>query len=366
MKIAIVGSRGIPARYSGFETFAEELCVRLVQRGYDVTVYCRRGNYDDSLKEYKGVKLIHLPRLNTKITDTVSSTLFQMFHSIWKQYDIVFVMNTANSPFCIIPKLMGRTVMIDVDGLDWKRAKWGTMGKLYYQLCEWVATKVTDLIISDSLGMVDYYRRRYRKDTRYVAYGAQLESSKDPSLLKKYGLEKDGYFLSVARLEPENNQHISIKAFEKVDTDKKLFLVGGANYRSWHVAKLRSTKDSRVIFPGGIFDRDMIRELWCNCYAYIHGNEVGGTSLALLQALGHGCAVLALDVSFNRYTIGEAGMTYKKSPEDLAEKIRYALDNPEQIRKFRVMAKERVSRVFVWEQVVDEYEKIFHDLTGRR
>jgi len=366
MKIAIVGTRGIPARYSGYETFAEELCVRLVQRGYDVTVYCRKGNYDDSLKEYKGVKLIHLPRINTKITDTITSTFFQVAYSIVKDYDIVYVMNTANSPLCLPLKILGKKVMINVDGLDWKRAKWGILGRNYYQFCEWIATLIGDCIISDSLGIVEYYKRRYKTETTYISYGGNIESSQAPSVIKQYGLEKDGYFFTVTRLEPENNAHISVEAFQKVETDKKLFIVGGANYVSKYVERLRRTKDPRIIFPGKIYDKSVIKELFSNCYAYIHGNEVGGTNPALLQALGHGCAVLTLGCSFNRHTIGKAGIPYKKDPDDLAEKIRYTLDHPEKIQKLRIMAKERIREEYTWEKVVDKYEKVFYELTGKR
>ncbi len=365
MKIAIIGTRGIPGRYGGYETFAEELSTRLVKRGYDVTVYCRKGNYDDSLREYKGVRLIHMPRLKTKITDTISNTLLQLAHSLARYYDILYVMNTANSPLCLFPRLMGRKVMINIDGLDWKRAKWGVLARNYYQFCEWIVTLVADRIISDSHGMVSYYRRRYKTDTTYIPYGSEIESSQDTSLIEKYGLKKDEYFFTVTRLEPENNAHISVEAFQKIKTDKKLFIVGGVNYKSRYIKKLRQTKDPRIIFPGTIYDKPIIRELFSNCYAYIHGNEVGGTNPALLQALGHGCAVLTLGCEFNKQTIGKAGITYTKNPDDLAEKIRYALNNPDHIAELRKIAKERIQEAFLWDHVVDEYERVFHELARR-
>lgn len=362
MKIAILGSRGVPANYGGFETCAEEISVELVKRGHEVIVYGRKGNSDDREKYYKGVRLYHMPRIKGKITETFSNTLFAMLHVLTKKVDVIYVMNAANSPLCILPWLLKKKVVINVDGLEWRRKKWGKMARNYYQFAEKLSTIFSNRVISDSMGIKDYYLERYKTDSTFIAYGARIEQSEQPEILKEYGLTPGSYFFVASRLEPENNADLTIKAFEKVNTDKKLIIAGGANYKSSFIEELKKTKDPRVEFLGAIYKEGHIKELHCHCYAYVHGNEVGGTNPALLKALGYGNTVLALNVPFNTEVVKDAGIMYEKSVDDIAKKMQYIVDNPQLRDTFKTRAINRILEDYTWEKITDEYEVFFKDV----
>lgn len=362
LKIAILGTRGVPAMYGGFETCAEEVSVDLAKRGHEISVYGRKGNFDDKLKSFKNVKLYHIPRIKGKFTETFSNTFFSMLHALVKGYDILYVMNAANSPICILPWLFRKIVVINVNGLEWRRKKWGKFAKAYYQFAEWLSTKFATRIISDSMGIKEYYLDRYKTDSTFIAYGAQIEKSENPEILKEYNLKPEEYFFVASRLEPENNADITVKAFEKVKTDKKLVIAGGANYKSKFIESLKRTKDSRVIFLGPIYKDGHIKELHCNCYAYIHGNEVGGTNPALLKALGYGNTTLALSVNFNTEVIQDAGISYDKNPDDLAHKIQKLVNDPEYCKSFRPKAMNRIKEAYSWNKISNEYEELFVSL----
>ena len=357
-----MGTRGVPANYGGFETCAEEISVELVKRGHEVIVYGRKGNSNDNQKYYKGVRLYHMPRIKGKITDTFSSTLFAMLHVLFKKADVIYVMNAANSPLCFLPWILGKKVVINVDGLEWKRKKWGKFARGYYQFAEKVSTYFSHRIISDSMGIKDYYLDRYRKDSTFIAYGAEVEESERPEIIKEYGLEPGSYFFVASRLEPENNADLTIQAFEKVKTDKKLIIAGGANYKSSYIAELKKTTDPRIQFLGAVYTEGHIKELHCNCYAYVHGNEVGGTNPALLKALGYGNTVLAFNVPFNAEVVKDGGIMYERSVNDLASKMQYLVDNPHLIEEFKVKAVNRIRQDYTWKKITDEYEAFFKDV----
>jgi len=362
MRIAILGTRGVPANYGGFETCAEEIGVDLAGRGHEVLAYGRKGNYDDNLKEFKGVRLYHMPRIKGKVTETFSNTLLSMLHVLFQKVDIIYVMNAANSPICIIPKLLGKNVIINVDGLEWKRKKWGRFARVYYQWAEKLSTSFSTRIISDSLGIKEYYLDRYNTDTTFIAYGASIENSEKSEILDEYNLKPNEYFFVASRLEPENNADLTIKAFEKVETDKKLVIAGGANYKSDYIKKIQDTKDQRIIFLGPVYKEGHIKELHCNCFAYIHGNEVGGTNPALLKALGYGNTVLGLNVNFNAEVIKNAGILYDKSPNDLAEKMQSLVDDEEYCFAFKEKARNRIREAYTWERISDKYEYFFKEV----
>ena len=362
MRIAILGTRGVPANYGGFETCAEEISVELVKRGHEVSVYGRKGNFDDLEKYYKGVRLYHMPQIKGKITETFSNTLFSMLHVLTKKVDVIYVMNAANSPLCILPWLFRKKVVINVDGLEWRRKKWGKFAREYYQFAEKLSTIFCNRVVSDSMGIKDYYLERYKTDSTFIAYGARIEQSEKPEILKEYNLTPDSYFLVASRLEPENNADLTIRAFEKVKTDKKLIIAGGANYKSNFIEELKTTKDPRIHFLGGIYKEGHIKELHCNCYAYVHGNEVGGTNPALLKALGYGNTVLTLNVPFNAEVVKDAGILYDRLVDDLAAKMQYIIDNPHLKTTFKTKAVNRILEDYTWKKITDEYEVFFKDV----
>ena len=279
MRIALIGTRGVPASYGGFETCVEEIGQRLVQRGHEVTVYCRSGHYREHPADYSGMRLVHLPNIRHKALDTLSHTALSVIHAVTRSFDVLMVFNSANGPTLILPRLLGRRIAINTDGLEWKRGKWGRVARRYYRFAEWLSALLANRIVADSRGIQDYYRERYGVESSYIAYGAFVNQSRRPELLRSLGLTPGDYFLQITRFEPENYPLLTLRAFQGLPTDKKLVLVGGVPYPSDYNRQIHREAGERVLLPGYIYDQDLLRELWCNCYAYVHGNEVGGRTL---------------------------------------------------------------------------------------
>jgi len=363
MKIALIGSRGVPANYGGFETCAEELGSRLVQRGHEVTVYCRSGYYKRKRKFYLGMRLVYLREPKIKALETLLSTQQALLHSVGKGYDVLLVVNTANSPLLFLPQILGKRVVLHVDGLEWKRAKWTAAGKKYFKFAEWVGTKLSAVLISDSREIQKYYSQKYGRKTHFISYGAKLRASRDRSLLDRFSLQPGGYFLQITRFEPENNPLLSIQAFQGLETDKTLVLVGGARYPTDYSKRMREVSGPRVKFLGFIYDEAVRRELLCNCYAYIHGNEVGGTNPALLEAMASGCFVVCRDVPYNREALQDAGIYFHKDATDLHTKLSWAVRNGPSLDDKKKRAREIIQKTYNWEAVVDAYERLFRSLS---
>jgi len=367
LKVAIMGTRGIPANYGGFETFAENISTLLVKRGHDVTVYGRSNfiNYKD--KFYNGVRLIILPTIRHKYFDTIAHTFFSACHAFFKErYDVVLICNSANSIFSFIPRLRGQKVAINVDGLEWQRKKWNKLGQWFYRISEFFATIFADKIVTDSIFIKKYYLKKFNSDSVFIPYGAPIEKIPSNDTLKKYNLEEKQYVLYVSRLEPENNAHRVVKAFEKVKTDKKLVIVGDAPYNSKYIQDLKNTNDPRIIFTGYVFDNGY-KELQSNAYFYIQATEVGGTHPALLEGMGFGNCVLANDVPEHREVIKEAGLYFSaKNDNDLVNRMQYLLDNPTKVKEFAKLAFNRILECYTWDKITDEYEKLFLKLSSKK
>ncbi|HEU0177186.1 MAG TPA: DUF1972 domain-containing protein [Blastocatellia bacterium] len=362
MKIAILGTRGIPANYGGFETFAEQLGTRLAARGHEVTVYGRKHYSTTSASTYNGVNLVILPTIRHKYFDTVIHTLLSILHAAPRSYDVILICNAANSAFSFIPRLLGTPTLVNVDGLERKRKKWNWIGRQYYLISEWLSTFLPTAIVTDARVIQDYYATRYKKESEMIAYGAEVARRADPERLLKFGLQPNLYALYVSRLEPENNAHLVIEAYSRVKTDMPLAIVGGAPYADDYIAQLKSSKDPRVKFLGFVFGEDY-RALQQNAYCYVHATEVGGAHPALIEAMGAGNCALTLATPENMEVIGDAGILYK-SAEDLAVCLQRVIDDPTIISEYRNRAMARVIERYNWKQITDRYEELFARLAG--
>nr|MDP9115568.1 DUF1972 domain-containing protein [Acidobacteriota bacterium] len=291
MRFAIVGTRGIPARYGGFETFAEELSTRLVERGHQVTVYCRERHPQPT---YRGVRLQYLPTIRHKYFDTLAHTFLSTLHLLGSRYDALLYCNAANTIFTGAPRVLGMPVAVNVDGLERHRKKWNALAKAWYRISEWLATWIPNAVVTDALAIAQYYHEKYARDSVMIPYGAELGAVETCDVLHQLGLESKKYFLYVSRLEPENNGLLVRQAFEHVTTNLKLALVGDAPYAAEYIASIRDTRDSRIVIPGAIYGQGY-RELGSHCFAYIHATEVGGTHPALIEAMGRGALTLYLN-----------------------------------------------------------------------
>jgi len=364
MRIAILGTRGIPANYGGFETFAEHLSTRLAARGHDVTVYCRAHYVSPRELEFQGVKLKVLPTIRHKYFDTIVHTFLSALHAVPKRYDAALICNAANAPFASILRLAGTPVALNVDGLEHKRKKWNSIARNYYLMAERLATILPTETVTDARVIQEYYLARYGAASTMIAYGAEVERRPDP-LVRRWRVEPNRYVLYVSRLEPENNAHLVIDAFKRVRTAHKLLIVGDARYAREYIKdlKARARRDRRIVFTGFVFGRDY-RALQQNAYCYIHATEVGGTHPALLEAMGFGNCVLTLAAPENIEAIGDAGIAYTDE-NDLAEKLQRVLRDGSLVHSYRNRAQTRVLENYDWDYVVDQYERLFADMAGQ-
>lgn len=363
MRIAILGTRGIPANYGGFETFAEHLSTRLVARGHQVTVYCRAHYTSPRQIEYQGVRLKVLPTIRHKYFDTIVHAFLSAVHAVPGRYDAALICNAANAPFAPILRLTGTPVAINVDGLEHKRKKWNWIAQGYYRLAERLATILPTETVTDARVIQDYYNARYGVESTMIAYGAEVERRPDP-LVRRWRVEPNRYVLYVSRLEPENNAQMVIEAFKRVRTAHKLLIVGDAPYAREYIKDLkeRARRDKRIVFTGFVFGRDY-RALQQNAYCYIHATEVGGTHPALLEAMGFGNCVLTLAAPENIEAVGDAGIPYSDE-DDLAEKLQRVLRDGSLVHSYRNRAQARVQEKYDWDYVVDQYEELFAKMAG--
>ena len=357
MRFAIVGTRGIPARYGGFETFAEELSTRLVERGHEVTVYCRERHAEPT---YRGVRLQYLPTIRHKYFDTLAHTFLSTLHLLGSRYDALLYCNAANAIFTWMPRGLAMPVALNVDGLERHRKKWNALAKTWYRISEWLATWMPNTVVTDAQAIAQYYHEKYGRDSVMIPYGAELGAVETAAVLPKLGLEPQKYFLYVSRMEPENNGLLVREAFESVATELKLALIGDAPYAADYIARVRDTHDPRIVIPGAIYGQGY-RELGSHCFAYIHATEVGGTHPALIEAMGRGALTLYLDTPENAEVAGGAGLPF--THEDLSRVIEHVLAYSEEERQvWRTRAIERVRSRYSWDAVTDAYEKLLEGL----
>lgn len=364
MRIAILGTRGIPANYGGFETFAEHLSTRLVARGHEVTVYCRAHYVSPRQLEFQGVRLKVLPTIRHKYFDTIVHTFLSAAQAVSERYDAALICNAANAPFASILRLAGTPVALNVDGLEHKRKKWNWIARRYYLMAERLATILPTETVTDARVIQEYYLARHKAVSTMIAYGAEVERRPDPAV-RRWRVEPNRYVLYVSRLEPENNAHLVIEAFKRVRTAHKLLIVGDAPYAREYIndLKARARRDRRIVFTGFVFGRDY-RALQQNACCYVHATEVGGTHPALLEAMGFGNCVLTLAAPENIEAIGDAGIVYTDE-RDLTDKLQRVLRDGSLVQSYRNRAQQRVLESYDWNYVVDQYERLFADMAGK-
>lgn len=364
LRIALLGTRGIPANYGGFETCAEELATRLAQRGHHVTVYCRTPQIAYPGDRYRGVRLIKRPTIRNKYLDTIVHSTLSAVDAVVRRYDVVYMFGVGNSPVCVLLRLGRLPVLLNVDGLDWQRDKWPPLAQRCLRLAERIAVRVATRTITDSPNVRDYYRDQRGVELAYIPYGADPVYTPPNGALDAHGLDARKYFLYVGRLEPENHVHDLVTATRTAGTAMPTVVVGDAPYADAYKESLRREADGLVRFTGAIYGSGYW-ELNQNAYAYIFPVVSSGTHPALIEAMACGNCVLTRDTPDNRH-VGADTVRYFHDAAELSELMRWAERSPEEVARLGRLAAARVREVFDWERVTNEYLALTWQVLERR
>lgn len=366
LRIAMLGGRGVPANYSGFDTLLEELSARLVSRhGMDVTVYCRRHYYEDRPSTHRGARCVYLRAIRGKGLESIYHTSRSVLHALWRRYDVAFVVDPANAPFAWPLRLFGTKTVFHTDGLGWMRSKWSGPARRYYEWVEGLCARTATALVTDARAMQRYYEEKWKRSSTFLAYGAESTGGVSTEGLTRFRLSPRDYYLVVARLEPENNTETIVREYLASGLSRPLVVVGGARYRTRYHERLFALANERVRFVGGVYEPAVLNGLYANCRAYVHGHEVGGTNPGLLRAMAHGAPVLAVDCAFNREVADTAGRWFGKQPGEGAALLR-AVDGDEQtLAALSAAARLRAETTYRWDDVADGYAQLFRGVAGR-
>ena len=364
MRIATFGFRSIPPSdgSAGADKFAMELYPRLVSRGFKVIAYNRV--YDDQvpkINEYNGVKLVYLRTAQKSGFDTFLHSLKATYHIIrYNTADIVHIHNGGNSLWGFFLKLFRKKVFVSQDGVDWKRDKLPWYGKLFLYFSSYITAKIPNAVIFDNVYAKKLFEKKFNKQFNFIPYGSEVPPVKvDDTILNNLNLRSNNYFVFVGRFIPDKGLQYLIPAFEKVNTTKKLVLVGGSPISSRFEKKLRNTKDKRIIFPGFIYGDDVIN-LIRHAYAYIQPSDLEGLSPVILMVMGLQTPLICSNIKENLFVVGETALTFEKSNiDDLTIMINFSLKNPGILSANANQAKVRADRQFSWKKVTDEHIKLF-------
>jgi glycosyltransferase involved in cell wall biosynthesis len=366
LRIAILGARGIPACYSGYDTLVEELSLGLAKSfSIEVIVYCRKNYYTTHPDTYGDVQLVYLSAPRIKAFESLYHSFISALHVLGQRVDVIYFVDPANAPFCLLLRLFGKKVVIHTNGLGWKRTKWGTLARRYYKFVEWLSAKTANALVTDNPAMEVYYKKEYGAESTYIPYGSESHYDSDDTAFKEWGLSPKSYLLVVARLEPENNTDFIISEYSGSKVTMPLVVVGDAPYNSNYMARLKSLANENVFFIGRLDDQTKLNALYRESFLYIHGHEVGGTNPSLLRAMGSGTAPLVINVSFNRSVIAEAGFFFDKNPGNLSKILELLALNPEEVSLCARNALNRAKTHFLWDTVVKKHQILFRRIIGK-
>lgn len=358
MRIAMIGQKGIPAVYGGIESHVAVIAPMLAARGHEVFVYCR-PYYTKISGDYEGVHLIKTPTIKTRHLDCATHTLTSTIHVLSMKPDVVHYHALGPSALSFVPRLTGARTVATVHGLDWRGGKWGTMATWLLQRCEYAACHFPNRCVVVSPTLKGYFEERYGQDVTYIPNGVKPGRDLEPDNIDRYGVEPGGYFLFVGRLGPEKGCHVLVEAFMRVETSRKLVMVGSAHLNPSYEEKLRKMADDRVIFTGAVYG-DLLTELWNGAYAVVHPSVTEGMSLSLLEAMAHGRCVIASDIPENTDVVKDAALTFKSADVgDLARVISRVDSDAAAMKDCGARARRRAQDAFNWEKIVDRLEKVY-------
>ncbi len=367
MKVAIIGSRGYPYVYSGYETLVKELSERLVKKGVQVRVYCHKALFNERPKVVNGVELVYMPAIESKVLSQLSHSFLSMLHCCLSDVDVILAVNPANGPFALLAKIFRKKTAINLDGLEWKRPKWKGLGAKYFFLASRIASKWYDSLINDSDEMRKIYLDLFNKDSVVIAYGANVRHSQNSELINAWDLEKEGYYLIVGRLIPDNNADIIVEGFLRSHSKRKLVIVGDVPYKDEYATRIKrmAQLDERLVFTGYVTDPNALAELYHHAYGYFHGHEYGGTNPTMIKALAYGSAIIALDTVFNREMLQEGayGVLFPKNSEKITDLLNEIDEDKKRMLTLKGNSRNGLTKKYDWNHVTDQYLEVFRQLS---
>lgn len=360
MRVAFIGGRGVISKYSGIETYYEQVGKRLAAKGHDVTVYCRTY-FTPPVRRHDQMRILRFPAIRSKHLETVSHTLLSTVHAMFGPYDIVHFHALGPALFSFLPRLMGKKTVVTVQGLDWQRKKWGATASAVLRMGEQAAVRFPSQTMVVSRGLQDFYRARYARETRYVPNGASIRRSDSCSHLQKFGLDKGQYILFLGRFSPEKNCHLLIEAYKRIQTPVKLVLAGGSSHSDAYAAGLRRNASENILLLDWL-SGPALDELLLNAMLFVLPSDLEGMSLALLDAMSAGVCVLASDVPENRELVDGAGFTFAHGDVGALERmLRFLINNPALRESKARLGQRKVRASFLWPQVTDAVEEVYLD-----
>jgi glycosyltransferase involved in cell wall biosynthesis len=367
LKIAIMGAKGYPYVYGGYDTLVKELGERLVAKGVSVRVYNHRSLFPNRPRFVNGIECIYTPAIESKNLTQLSHTFFSMLHACFSDVDVIFVVNSGNGPFGWLARIFGKPTAINVDGLEWLRPKWKGWGARYFKWASKMATRSFDQIINDSDEMRRVYLEEFQKDSVVIAYGANPKEDVEDSPLQAWNLRSREYYLIVGRLIPDNNADLILEGFLQSKSNKPLVIVGDAPFSDTWAQQVKMQEGPRVLFTGYVTDPLVLASLYSHCYSYFHGHEFGGTNPAMLKALGYGCAILALNTPFNQEMLqnGKHGWYFEKTREAVQQLVEKAESGAAELQELRQTARQGLTEKYSWDRVTDQYLEVFHKLAKK-
>lgn len=364
MKIAFIGARGVPHGYSSAEQITLNVGKRLIERGHEFTVYCRSNLFEDRAPYYEGIRRVFVPTIEHKIFGQIIHGFLSGAHSIFQDYDVLHIQCLTNVFQSVLPWIVKRNVVINVNGQEWDNPKWPKPFRhIFFKSAIYTTFAISREFITDAVGMHDIYKERYNKESTIIEYGAELVEPKNPKILEKYGLIKDGYYFIAARIVPSNQIHVLVDAFKRSGSKKILAIAGGGAYGRDYYKNLVKDSGENVKFLGMISDQTQMDELYANGYAYLHGASLGGINSALLRPVGAGCVGLAYDTPFNREVLelsdGRTSGYLWKDALQLSEGIKKFDSDPNYVAELSRLGKIQIKRNFTWDLVTDQYEVFY-------
>jgi glycosyltransferase involved in cell wall biosynthesis len=357
-KLRILGIRGIPAAHGGFETFAERLALYLVKRDWDVTVYCQEDGKGQIFEDvWRGVRRVRIPVSTSGAAGTIVFDWKSTLHAAWES-GLVLTLGYNTAAFCAIYRLRGIPNVINMDGIEWKRAKWSKPVQMWFWLNELLGCWLGSHLVADNPGITDHLAKRVTRDKiTMIPYGAELIQNSDPKLLDPYELVPGRYATLIARAEPENSILEIVRAWSCRPRGLQLVILGNYDQANPYHKLVLDAASNEVKFLGAIYDKAILQALRYHCVAYLHGHQVGGTNPSFLEAIGAGNPVIAHDNCFNRWVAGPSAR-YFKSSDELAIILEDVLEAPVTLEQMRQSSLARFHEAFTWEPVLAEYERL--------